>query len=91
MSFFFVVVVVVVVDTCKYVRGLLRVEGSISNLVPFARELKVPKEEVIKSWQNDDEQLKMILQHWSERQQEERCMEDPAMLRSTLQGLKSEG
>lgn len=80
-----------VADTCEYVRRLLKVEGSILNLVPFARELGVQKEEVIKAWENDDEQLKIILQRWSERQQEERCKDDPAMLRNTIQGLNSEG
>lgn len=80
-------------DTCEYVRRLLRVEGSILNLVPIARKLEVPEEamnEVIKSWQNDEEQLKIILQYWS-KGQEERCMDNPSMLRNTLQGLNSEG
>jgi len=70
---------------------MLKVEGSILNLVPFARELGVQKEEVIKAWQNDDEQLKIILQHWSEQQQEEHCKGDPALLRNTIQGLNSKG
>ena len=84
---------VFVTDTCEYVRRLLRVEGSILNLVPIARKLEVPVEavnEAIKSWHNDEEQLKIILQHWS-KGQEERCKDDPAMLRNTLQGLNSKG
>lgn len=83
-----------VTDTCEYVRRLLRVEGSILNLVPIARKLEVPEEgmnEAINSWQNDEEQLKLILQNWAKRQEEERCKDDPAMLRNTLQGLNSEG
>lgn len=84
---------VFVTDTGEYVRRLLRLEGSILNLVPIARKLEVPEEavtEAIKSWQKDEEQLKIILQHWS-KGQEERCKEDPAMLRNTLQGLNSKG
>lgn len=84
---------VFVTDTCEYVRRLLRVEGSIFNLVPIARKLKIPEEivkEAINSWQKDEEQLKIILQHWS-MGQEERCYADPAMLRNILQGLNSKG
>ena len=72
-------------------RELLKVGGVISNLVPFARELGVEKEEVIKVWQNDEEQLRTILQQWLKRQEEECCMNDPAILRNTIQGLNSEG
>ena len=58
------VIEVFVTDTYEYVRRLLRVEGSILNLVPIARKLEVPEEavnEAIKSWQKDEEQLKIIL------------------------------
>ena len=84
---------VFVTDTCEYVRRLLRVEGSILNLVPIAQKLEVPEEavnEAIKSWQKDEEQLKTILKHWSTGQ-EERCQDDPSMLRTTLQELNSKG
>lgn len=73
-------------------RKLLKVgEGGISNLVPFARELGLEKEEVIKVWQNDEGQLEIIFQHWLKRQEEECCMNDPAILRNSIQGLNSEG
>lgn len=72
-------------------RELLKVEGVIVNLVPFARELGVEKEKVIKVWQNDEDQLKIILLHWLKRQEEECCVDDPAILRNTFQGLDSEG
>jgi len=87
------VIEVFVTDTYEYVRRLLRVEGSILNLVPIARKLEVPEEavnEAIKSWQKDEEQLKIIIQHWSTGH-EERCNDDPAMLRNALQGLNSKG
>lgn len=81
-----------VTDTCEYVRQLLRVEGSILNLVPIARKLEVPQEatdDAIKSWQKDEEQLKMILRWW--KGQDDCDNKDPAMLRNALQGLNSEG
>lgn len=84
---------VFVTDACECVRRLLRVEGSILNFVPIARKLEVPEEavnEAIKLWQKDEEQLRIILQHWS-KGQEERCKNDPAMFRNTLQGLNSKG
>ena len=84
---------VFVTDTCEYVRRLLRVEGSILNLVPIAQKLEVPEEavnEAIKSWQKDEEQLKIILKHWSTGQ-EEHCKDDPTMLRTTLEELNSKG
>ena len=84
---------VLITDTCEYVKRLLRVEGPILNLVPIARKLKVPEEavnEATKSWQKDEEQLKIILKHWSTGQ-EECYKDDPAMLRYTLQELSSEG
>ena len=84
---------VFVIDTCEYVRRLLWVEGPILNLVPIARKLEVPEEavnEAIKSWQKDEEQLKIILKHWSTGQ-EERCKDDPSVLRNTLQELNSKG
>ena len=84
---------VFVTDTCEYVRRLLRVEGPILNFVPIAQKLEVPEEavnEAIKSWQKDEEQLKIILKHWSTGQ-EGRCKDDPTMLRNTLEGLNSKG
>lgn len=80
-----------VTDTYEYVRKLLKVWGGILNLAPFARELGVEKEEVIKEWQNDEKQLKIILQHWLKRGEEECCMDDPSILRKTIRGLNSEG
>ncbi len=71
----------------------LKVEGSILNLVPIAQKLDIPEEainEAIRTWKNDEEQLKVILQHWS-KTQDDGCKEDPALLRNTLQGLNPEG
>lgn len=82
-----------ITDTCEHVRRLLRVEESILSLVPVARKLEVPGEvmnEVMKSWQNDEEQLKVILQHWSKGQEED-DKDSPAVLRNTFQGLDSKG
>ena len=82
-----------ITDTCEHVRRLLRVEESILNLVPVARKLEVPEEvmnEVMKSWQNDEEQLKVILLHWSKGQEED-DKDSPAVLRNTFQGLDSKG
>lgn len=74
-------------------KRLLRVEGSILNLKPIAKQLGVPKEaidEAIETWKNDEEQLKTILQHWS-KEQEDSCKEDPAVLKNSLRGLEQEG
>lgn len=63
------------------------------NVVPIAKKLDVPEEainEAIETWKDDEEQLKIILQHWS-KQQNDGCKEDPAVLRNTLQGLNPEG
>lgn len=82
-----------VTDSCEYVRRLLRVDESILNLKPVAKKLEVPEEainEAIKAWKKDEEQLKIILQHWSEIQ-DDRRKEDPAVLRNSLQGLNPEG
>lgn len=82
-----------VIDRCGYARRLLRVEGSILNLVPIAKKLDVPEEainEAVRTWKNDEEQLKMILHHWS-KEQDDGCKEDPAVLRSSLQGIYPEG
>ncbi|KAL9969968.1 hypothetical protein ACROYT_G022261 [Oculina patagonica] len=79
-------------DRCGYVMRQLKVEGSILNLVPIAQKLDIPEEainEAIRTWKNDEEQLKVILQHWS-KTQDDGCMEDPALLRNTLQGLNPE-
>lgn len=72
-------------------RRLLRVEGSILNLVPISQKLDVPEgviNEMVKSWQNEDEQLKVIDQHCSKGEDNK---EDPAVLRETLQVLSPEG
>ncbi|KAL9951532.1 hypothetical protein ACROYT_G044208 [Oculina patagonica] len=64
----------------------------ILNTLPVAQKLEVPQEaltEVIKSWQKDEEQLKIILEHWSNRE-DDRDMDDPAVLRNTLQELSPE-
>ncbi len=82
-----------ITDSCEYVLRLLRAEGSILNLVPIAQKLKVPVEainESIKAWKDDEEQLKIIFQHWS-KEQDDRSKEDPAVLRNSLQGIKPEG
>ena len=74
-------------------RRLLGLEGSIFNIVPIAKKLDVPEEginEAIKTWEDDEEQLKIILQHWS-KEQNDGCREDPAVLRNTFQGLDTEG
>lgn len=74
-------------------RRLLRVDESILNLKPVAKKLEVPEEainEAIKAWKKDEEQLKIILQHWS-KVQDDRHKEDPAVLRNSLQGLNPEG
>ena len=80
-------------DRCGYVRKLLRVDGSILNLVPIAQKLELPKEvvdEAIKSWDNDDEQLKIILQYWS-KGQDHKEKEELVTLRNALQELNPEG
>ena len=72
-------------------RRLLRVEGSILNVVPIAQKLEVPEDEInemVKSWQNEDVQLKVIAQHCSKRSGNN---EDPSLLRESLQGLNPEG
>lgn len=80
-----------VTDTYEYVRKLLKVGEGISDLLPFAQVLGVEKEEVIKVWQNDGEQLRIILHRWLKQQKEKCCVDDPAILRNTIQGLNSEG
>ena len=82
-----------IADLCRYVKQLLGVERTILNLVPVAEKLEVSQEaikEVIKIWQEDEEQLKITLQHWS-KGKDERDMDDSAMLRNTLQELSPHG
>lgn len=88
-----IVLVTCITDRCRYVKQLLGVERTILNLVPVAKKLEVSQEElneVIKIWQEDEEQLKITLQHWSKGKDD--CdMDDPAMLRNTLQELNPHG
>lgn len=61
------------------------------NVVTIAETLKVPKEsinEMMKRWKDDDEQLELILQPWSE---ESADVENLSSYRSLLEGLTQEG
>lgn len=69
----------------------MKVEGSIFNHVPIAQKLEVPEDvvnEIVKSWQNEEEQLKVIARHYSKGLDNEL---DPDLLRETLQMLNPEG
>ena len=69
-------------------RGLLGVEEAIFNVMPFAQELDIPTEamdQVIKSCSDDDQQLEVILNHWSKKKD---VPENLAALRKTLEGIK---
>lgn len=60
------------------------------NVVTIAETLKVPKEsinEMMKRWKDDDEQLELILQPWSE----ESADAELSSQRSLLEGLTQEG
>ena len=77
-----------VADLHGYVRGLLGVGGAIFNVMPIAQLLGMPEEsmdQVMKSWQNEDQQLEMILKHWFKEKDK---VEALAALRSNLEGLK---
>ena len=77
-----------IADLHGYVRGLLGVEGAIFNVIPFARALDIPTEamdQVIKSCNDDDQQLEIILNHWSK---EKDVPENPAALRKAAEGSK---
>ena len=78
-------------DLCGYVRSLLAVQGAIFNLIPIARLLEMPEEstnKVVKCWKDEDEQLELILQHWSKKNH---VVEDLAALRKDLESLQQEG
>ena len=77
-------------DLCGYVRSLLGVEGAIFNVIPVAKLLEMPKESMnhLTKYQKDEnKQLGMILQHWSQRKN----TVDLASLRKDLESLKQEG
>ena len=78
-------------DLCGYVRSLLGVEGAIFNLIPIAQLFEMPEEpmsQVTKCWKDEDEQLELILQHWSQRKD---VVEDLSALRKALESLQQEG
>lgn len=73
---------------CGYVRGLLGVDGAIFNLVPIAQVLKMPEDEmdqVIKSWEDDDQQLQVILDYC---RRDKDALESLAALRKAMESLK---
>ena len=75
-------------DLHGYVKGLLGVEGTIFNLRPFAQALDIPTkamDQVMKSYNDDDQQLEVILNHWSK---EKDVPENLAALRKALEGIK---
>ena len=77
-----------VTDLHGYVRGLLGVEEAIFNVIPFAKALDVPTEamdQVIKSCNDDDQQLEVIFNHWST---EKDVPENLVVLRKALEGIK---
>lgn len=66
-SFLFFFLFFLLSDLCGYVKSLLGVEDAIFNIVPIARSLDMPGmeiDEVTKCWEDDGEQLDMILQYW---------------------------
>ena len=78
-------------DLCGYVRSLLCVEGAIFNLIPIAQLLEMPEEsmnQVAKCWNDEEEQLELILQHWSKNND---VVEDLAALRKDLESLQQKG
>ena len=75
-----------ITDLCGYVKRLLRVEGAIFNLKPIAQ--KIGAHEVIKSWNDEDDQLKELLQPWDK---ESGQPEDLDKLRKLIENLKGEG
>ena len=73
-------------DRCGYVRRLLGVEGAIFNIIPIAQLLGMPEKsmnEVANCWKDEDEQIELILQHWSNDVEE-----DLAALRKDLERLQ---
>ena len=71
-------------------RNLLGVEGAIFNVIPVAKLLEMPEESMnhLTKYQKDEnKQLEMILQHWSQKKN----TVDLASLRKDLESLKQEG
>ena len=69
-------------------RGLLGVEEAIFNVIPFAQALDIPTkamDQVTKSCNDDNQQLEVILNHWSK---EKDVPENLAALRKALEGIK---
>ena len=80
-----------ITDLCGYVKRLLRVEGAIFNLKPFAQKIGTPEKkasQAMRVWKNEDDQLKALLQPWT---RESGHPEDLDTLRKHLQNLKEEG
>ena len=80
-----------ITELCGYVRSLLGVEGAIFNVIPIANLLEMPEEStkhLTKSNKDENEQLEIILQHWSKKNN---VVEDLATLRKDLESLKHEG
>ena len=78
-------------DLCGYVKEILGVENLIYNLQPVAQKLELSMElrrQVVSCWQNEEKQLEVILQNWSEKQGDDA---DPAFLRKTLGELEPKG
>ena len=65
--------------------------GAIFNVIPIAQLLNMPEESInqlTKSKKDEDEQLEIVLEHWSK---ENSIVEDLATLRKALESLKREG
>ena len=78
-------------ELCDYVRSLLGVEGDVFNVMPIAKLLGMPedsKNDLTSSQRDENEQLKIILQHWSNKNN---VVEDLSALREALESLKQEG
>lgn len=69
----------------------MEAESAIFNLAPVGKKLGLSKEtmnEVMQSCKDEEEQLKVMLQHWQGGQGD---MKDPAALRKALEGLNPQG
>ena len=80
-----------ITELCGYVKSLLGVEGAIFNVMPIAKLLEMPEESlnsVTKSQKDENEQLEIVLQHWSNRNN---VVESLAALRKDLESLKQKG
>ena len=65
--------------------------GAIFNVIPIAQLLNMSEESIIqltKSKKEEDEQLEIVLEHWSKKNS---IVEDLATLRKALESLKREG